>query len=132
MPTSRDLIQSLYDAFAEGDAATVLGALHPEAQWIEAENSPYADQNPYKGPARVGEGIFARIMAEFPNFTVTPEHIVGDENMVVAMGRYRGTHKASGRALDAQFAHAWTIQSGRITRFQQYTDSAQWNRVMGR
>jgi uncharacterized protein len=128
--TSRDLVQSLYDAFAKGDAATVLGALHPEAQWIEAENSPYADHNPYIGPASVGKDIFARIMSDFHDFTVSPEQFAGDGDMVVAMGRYRGTCSRTGKRLDAQFAHAWSLQNGRVMRFQQYTDTAQGIRTL--
>jgi ketosteroid isomerase-like protein len=27
--------------------------------------------------------------------------------------------------LDAQFAHVWWLEGGKITRFQQYADSAQ-------
>jgi uncharacterized protein len=130
MSSNRDLIQSLYNAFAQGDAAAVLGAMHPEVEWNEAENSPYADQNPYIGPGRVGQDVFGRIMADFPNFTVSPEQLVADGDMVVAMGRYRGIHAGTRKALDAQFAHVWTIANGKVVRFQQYTDTAQYERAM--
>lgn len=131
MSQNREPIRSLYDAFAEGDAATVLGALHPEARWVEAENSPYADRNPYVGPQQVGEGLFARLMADFPDFTVTPANLVAEGEKVVSMGRYRGTCDATGEPLDAQFVHVWTVEDGAVTGFQQYTDTAQWGRVMG-
>ena len=130
MLSNRELIQSLYDAFAKGDAATVLGAMHPEVEWKEAESSPYADQNPYVGPAQVGAGVFGRVMADFEGFTVTPRKLVAEGDTVVALGRYTGTHKGSGKRLDAQFAHAWTVRDGKVMDFQQYTDTAQYQRVM--
>lgn len=130
MLSNRELIQSLYDAFAKGDAATVLGAMHPEVEWKEAESSPYADQNPYVGPGRVGAGVFGRLMADFEGFTVTPLKLVAEGDTVVALGRYTGTHKGSGKPLDAQFAHAWTVRDGKVMEFQQYTDTAQYQRVM--
>lgn len=130
MPSNRELVQSLYDAFAKGDAATVLGAMHSEVDWKEAENSPYADQNPYVGPDRVGEGVFGRLMADFDGFTVTPQRLVADGDTVVALGRYTGTRKGSSKPLDAQFAHAWTIRDGKVVDFQQYTDTAQYQRLM--
>ena len=130
MPGNRQLVQSLYDAFAQGDAGTVLGAMHPEVDWKEAEGSPYADQNPYTGPQRVGEGVFGRLMQDFDNFSATPEQLVVEGDTVVALGRYRGTYKASGQPLDAQFAHAWTIRDGKVTGFQQYTDAAQYQQLM--
>ena len=76
MPSNREMIESLYDAFARGDAGAVLGAMHPQIDWNEAEGSPYADQNPYTGPQRVGEGVFGRTMADFDGFTATPQKII--------------------------------------------------------
>lgn len=130
MQSNRELVQSIYDAFAKGDAASVLGAMHPDVDWKEAESSPYADQNPYVGPSRVAEGVFGRLMADFKGFTVTPLKLVAEGDTVVALGRYTGTHKASSKPLDAQFAHAWTIREGKVTSFQQYTDTAQYQRLM--
>lgn len=130
MPSNRELVQSLYDAFGRGDAGTVLGAMHPEVDWNEAEGSPYADQNPYTGPQRVGEGVFGRLMGDFDGFTVAPRKLVADGDTVIALGRYTGTHRGSGQPLDAQFAHAWTIRDGQVVAFQQYTDTSQYQRLM--
>jgi hypothetical protein len=38
---------------------------------------------------------------------------------------------ATGRPLDAQFVHRWSLENGKVVAFQQYTDTAQWNRVYG-
>lgn len=129
MPSNRELVQSLYEAFGRGDADAVLGSMHEQVDWNEAEGSPYADQNPYTGPERVGEGVFGRLMEDFDGFTVTPHKLVADGDTVVALGRYAGTHRASGQPLDAQFAHEWTVRDGRITSFQQYTDTAQYQQL---
>ena len=52
----RDIVHNLYSAFAAGDAAAALALLHPRVVWVEAENAPYADRNPYIGPEAVAEG----------------------------------------------------------------------------
>ena len=124
-------IRDLYSAFARGDAATVLAMFDPEIIWNEAENIPYADRNPYVGPQQVAEGVFGRIMTDFDGFTVNPDKIVHEGDTVVALGRYRGTHRSTGEGLDAQFAHVWTFSNGKIVGFQQYTDTAQFLRVAG-
>ena len=54
-----------------------------------------------------------------------------DGDTVVAQGRYRGAFRGTGRTLHAQFVHVWTLRAGRVTHFQQYTDTAQFARVMG-
>lgn len=131
MPTPRDLIRMLYDAFARGDAETVLGALHEQVDWREAEGGPLAEDNPYIGPKAVGEGIFARLMEEIDGLAVTPKKFVAEGSDVVALGRYTGTHARTGEPLDAQFVHHWTVEHGKVTRFQQYTDTRQWTRIYG-
>lgn len=129
---NRQLIQALYDDFARGDAGAVLAAFHPQIHWLEAENVGYDDRNPYRGPQQVGEGVFGRILSEFEGFTVKPHQLVAEGDTVVALGRYSGRYRATGRALDAQFVHVWTLSDGQITAFQQYADTAQFGQVMGR
>lgn len=120
-----ELIQNLYAAFAQGDAAAVLNAFDPEIVWLEAESFPYADRNPYVGPGAVAEGIFMRIATEWDQFKVLPAELLDAGVTVVALGRYQGTYRATGKAIDAQFVHVWRIAGGRVKAFQQYTDTAQ-------
>lgn len=124
------IITSLYEAFARGDAATVLGALDPQVVWNEAENIEYADRNPYIGPQAVAEGVFGRLMAEWDGFGVTPQQFVSEGDVVVVTGRYRATHKASRTPIDAQFVHVWTLAAGKVVRFQQYADTLQFARAI--
>jgi hypothetical protein len=44
---------------------------------------------------------------------------------VIACGRYKAKNKATGRELDAQFAHFWGIRAGKLVTFQQYADTYQ-------
>ena len=64
MGTSSDFVKSLYDAFAKGDVATVIGALDGAIQWREAENYPYSAGNPYVGPEAVVEGVIKPLVAD--------------------------------------------------------------------
>jgi ketosteroid isomerase-like protein len=129
MGTSSDFVKSLYDAFAKGDVATVVGALDGAVQWREAENYPYATGNPYVGPEAVVEGVFKPLVADMDGFTIHPANFIDGGETVVVEGRYRGTMKATGKSLDAQFAHVWQLRGGKVVRFQQYTDSKQWSEV---
>ena len=126
-----DLIRSIYDAFAAGDVPGVLDRMSPDIVWNEAENFPYADGNPYEGPQAILAGVFARLGAEWDGFAALPEEFLDAGDTVVVLGRYRGTCKATGRAMDAQLAHVWRVRDGKAARFQQYTDTLQAARVMG-
>jgi ketosteroid isomerase-like protein len=127
-----DLVRAIYDAFAAGDFPGVLGRMSPDMVWNEAENFPYSDRNPYRGPQAILEGVFARLGAEWEGFAAVPEEFFeAGEHSVLVLGRYRGTFKATGRALDAQLAHVWRVADGKAVRFQQYTDTLQAARVTG-
>jgi ketosteroid isomerase-like protein len=124
------LIQQIYKAIARGDVPAVLGAFDSRIQWNEAEGFPYADGNPYVGPDAVLQGVFGRLIGEWDNFSVHPQSILATPAGAVALGRYSGTYKKNGRRIDAQFAHVWSIDDGKISGFQQYTDTAQFTRAI--
>jgi ketosteroid isomerase-like protein len=121
------IVKQLYDAFARGDVPAVLGAFDPNIRWQEAEGFVYADGNPYVGPEAVLQGVFGRLAGEWDNFTVHPREISATPDGAVTEGRYTGTYKATGRRIDAQFAHVWRISDGKVSGFQQYTDTAQFH-----
>jgi uncharacterized protein len=128
--TNVGLIQNLYAAFARGDGAAALAGMHATIVWNEAEGFPYADRNPYVGPAAVGEGVFFRLATEWDNFQAVPSELLDAGDTVVALGRYTATYKATGAPLDAQFAHVWRLRDGKVISFQQYTDTAQAARAI--
>jgi ketosteroid isomerase-like protein len=119
------LIRGIYDGFAAGDVAAVLGAMSPDIVWNEAENFPYADGNPYVGPQAIAEGVFARCIGEWDGFAVSVEEILDAGDTIVALGRYGGSCKATGKAMNPQLAHVWRIADGKAVAFQQYVDTLQ-------
>ena len=131
MTDNVQIVKNLYQAFGSGDVGAVLGAMDEKIEWMEAEGFLYADGNPYIGPAAVASGVFQRIIMDAENFAVSPSTFIGDGDSVVALGRYTGRMRATGIAVDAQFAHVWRLRDGKITGFQQYTDTYQWRVAAG-
>jgi ketosteroid isomerase-like protein len=126
------LIRAIYDAFGAGDVPGVVSRMSPDIVWNEAENFPYADRNPYLGPEAVLTGVFARLGTDWEGFAPVPDEFLDAGDTVVVLGRYRGTYKATGRALDAQLVHVWRVEDGKAVAFQQYTDTFQAVRVTER
>jgi ketosteroid isomerase-like protein len=121
--SNADVIRGLYAKFAAGDIPGVLADFAPDIVWNEAENFPYADQNPYEGPEAVLDGVFARLGAEWDGWTIEPDQVLDAGDTVVALGRYRATCKATGKAMNPQMVHVWTLSDGKVVRFQQYVDT---------
>jgi ketosteroid isomerase-like protein len=126
-----DTIKAGYAALGRNDPSGLFGAMDPAISWNEAEGNPLADRNPYVGPQAVGEGVFGRLLASIDNFTAVPATFIDGGDYVVVVGRYSGTMKGSAAALDCQFCHVYHFRDGKAVTFQQYTDTAQWVRLMG-
>lgn len=125
-----ETIQAAYAAFGRNDPSVLFGAMDPAISWNEAEGNPLADRNPYVGPQAIGDSVFGRLQAAINNFSVVPATFINGGDHVVVLGRYGGTMKAGGAKLDSQFCHVFRLRDGKIATFQQYTDTAQWARLM--
>lgn len=125
-------IRSLYEAFARGDVPAVLASMDPQIEWNEAENFIYADRNPYIGSQAILGGVFLRLASEWTAFSAVPDEILGSGDSVISLGRYRGTCKATGVRVNAQFVHVFQFRGGKIVKFQQYTDTAQFRDAVSR
>ncbi len=126
------LMKSLYEAFGRGDVPAVIGAMSPGIMWHQAEGNPYNPSGqPWVGPDAVMNNLFMRLGSEWDGFTVHPKafHDAGDS--VIVEGRYTGTFKPTGKSMDTQVCHVWDIKDGKVTRFQQYVDTAKLHAVMG-
>jgi ketosteroid isomerase-like protein len=125
------VVRDVYAAFGRGDVPAVLGAFDAKIEWRQAEGNPYEPSGKaWVGPSAVLQNLFMRLGAEWDGFTVHPKVFHDAGNAVVVEGRYTGTYKSSGKALDCQFCHVWKIRDGKITSFQQYVDTAQVQSVM--
>ena len=123
-------VEAFYAAMGRGDMPFVIGILDPQIVWNEAENFVYADHSPYVGLDAVLTGLFARLGGDWDGFSAVPREIVDGGETVVALGRYGGTYKATGVKVDAQFVHVFKFRDGKIAKFQQYTDTAQFQKAV--
>src|SRR5262245_55298717 len=126
-----ETIKAIYAAFGRNDPSVLFAAMDPAINWNQAEGNPLADRNPYVGPQAIGEGVFGRLLAAIDNFTVVPSTIIDGGDYVVALGRYGGRMKDGGATLDSPFCHVFQFRGGKMVMFQQFTDTAQWARLMG-
>ena len=118
-----EIVNGIYQAFGTGDVPAAVAAMSSDIEWNEAENFPYSDRNPYRGPDAVLSGVFARIFEEWDGFGVVPEQFLDAGDTVVMLGRYTGTFKATGQSMNPQVAHIWTLDGGKVARFQQLVDT---------
>jgi len=117
-------VRAFYEALVHRDPKLFAALLDPQIEWTSAENFIYADHSPYLGVDAVRKLIFERLPADWDNFSLTAGEILGGGDLVIANGRFRGTFKANGASIDAQFVQVFQFKDGKIARCQMYTDTA--------
>jgi ketosteroid isomerase-like protein len=125
-------VKAIYEAFGSGDIPGAIERMSPDIEWNEADDFPYADGNPYIGPQAILEGVFARIGGEWDGFAANVEELLDAGDTVVALGRYSGTYKTTGKPQDTQFVHVWRLKDGKAARFQQYANTLHAAQVIGK
>jgi ketosteroid isomerase-like protein len=122
MADNGTMISGMYAAFAKGDVPAVLAGFDSNIEWRDADGFPTGGT--YIGPDAVLNGVFMPLVTDWDGFTVTADEVVVSGERVVALGHYDGTYKKTGKSIiRVPFAHAWRMKDGKVTHFQQYTDT---------
>ena len=121
MATNKEIIETAYGSFAQGDVQAALGAMSDDIRWVEADGFPLAGT--YVGPQTVLEGVFMRLGEIGDDFAVVPDQFVADGETVVALGNYTWKHKSSGAPASVKMVHVWTMNDGKAVAFQQHVDT---------
>lgn len=117
-----------YAAFAARDVPMVLALLDPDVRWVETAGGPFAGT--FFGPEDVAQGVFARVAVEWSEFHVEPDDYIAAGDSVAVLGTYRGTYRATGKAMTARFVHVYRFREGRIVRYESVDDSASLNSAL--
>jgi uncharacterized protein len=120
-----DIVKRSYDAFARGDMDGVLGDMHQDIVWEQAQGLPHGGV--YHGLGEVKSNVFDPLDAEWwDEFSAVPAEFLEAGEQVVVLGRYRGVAKGTGTVLDVPFVHVWTLEDEKAVRFRQFLDTAGW------
>lgn len=118
------LVRRLYQAFEEGDHDAILVCLADDLQWRQAGAAVPAAAQAATGADALIERVVVPLERDWEGFTEEIDELFSADGHVVATGTYRGTHRVTGRSLEAEFCHLWWVEEDKIRRFRQFTDTA--------
>lgn len=115
------VVKDAYTAYLRGDIQAVIESLSDNVEWVAPAIEPVAGT--YRGPNDVAT-FFRKVneTSEFSSFD--SREFIAQGDRVVVLGRYKGTARATGRVYDCEWAMAFTVVNGKISKFQEYTDTA--------
>jgi uncharacterized protein len=118
------LAKSLYAAFGKGEIPTIIAALAPEILWeTVGRGSDFPTFGVRKGPVQVQE-FFALVGSnlDFSDFSPREYYPVGDK--VFVLGHYAMTVKKTGKKMESDWAHVFSVVGGKVTAFKEFLDTA--------
>jgi ketosteroid isomerase-like protein len=121
-----DKVRGLYDAFLRGDIATIIGALAPDATW---EITGRRKDHPVLGrrDGQQGAQEFFRTLAETQEATdFSPRSFHSSGDKVFVMGHYGWKMRKTGRTVDSDWIHVFTLKGDKVVAFREFTDTAQF------
>ena len=125
-----EIVKAAYDAFGRGDLVAFLGLMSDDCTWElpGAPQVPWAGK--FRGPAEIKQFVIA--LGNTVDFQVfQPRSFVGSADRVVVLGYEIGTMRTNDKSYETHWAHAFTLAGGKITRFQEYIDTAALIEALG-
>ena len=118
------LAQRAYEAFGRGDMAALAEVMADDIEWVNP-GDPAVDPNAgtFNGKEAV-LGWFGGLASTLDFTTFEPRAFIAQNDTVVSLVYAESTARGTGRTLVNHEAHVWTIRDGRLTRFQNYQDTA--------
>lgn len=126
--TNVEIVREGYEAFNDGDFETAMERFDENIEWICPDGMRYGGT--YRGPEEVGE-FFERVTSDIDDLQLDIERFIDGGETIVATGYTRGTASETGENVEYPFAHVLDLENGRITRFQEYPDTAQMEQALG-
>jgi ketosteroid isomerase-like protein len=92
-----------------------------DIEWITMLDSSHITG---RGPHHVVDEMLKPLAEEWESYAPSPSEFIADGgSTVVSLGRFTCVHNTTGKRADAQYAHIWTIETGKVARFRHYIDT---------
>lgn len=118
----RALVLASYESLNRGDVGAAMDALAEDAEWHESEELP--DTGVYRGREAI-RAFLTDFLASWERFHQTVEEVRQEGDRVAVVIHLRARGRGSAAAVDASYAHVWTISGGRGIRVDAFYDPAE-------
>lgn len=121
MMSNIDIVRAHYAASAQGNIDAMMAHVSPQVRWTEMAGFPCAGT--WVGPQAVTENVFAVLGRDWIGYRFELQSLIDAGEHIVGVGSYHGTYRATGKDMQARVAHVWRLEGGKVTAFEQFTDT---------
>jgi uncharacterized protein len=128
MQDSVGVVKDVYEAFGRGDVPAIFGLFHPEAEVYQSARLPWGGE--FKGHEELGV-FLSKLTGAVESEVETGRFIDDEDGHVVQIGHTRGTVRGTGARFEVPETHVWTVEDGKVKRFESYVDTAKMRAALG-
>jgi uncharacterized protein len=121
MRSAYEVVKAHYDANDRHDIEGMLADITPTTQWTEMAGFPCAGT--YHGREAIVKNVFMALGVQFDDYSFKLEQLLDAGDHAVGIGDYTARHKQTGKAMTARVVHVWRVDGGKVTHFEQFTDT---------
>ena len=119
---NKQLVEILFEAFADGDGRPFNAALAEDVTWIVHGSAPWA--RAYRGKSAVVEELQKPLVANFASrYRCRPERVIAEDDTVVVLARGEVT-TTRGEPYDNDYCFVLRLRDGEIVEIREYMDTA--------
>lgn len=119
----------MYELFSIKDFNAIRTLFDEKINWNQMKGFPGGGQ--YIGSDDVFEKVFDAFNQNWNSWKAFITRFIDSGDGAFVIGYYEGTYKATGRSMRAEFACEYKVINGKITEFNQYTDTFLIAEAMG-
>jgi uncharacterized protein len=116
-------VRRIYDAFVTGDVGHIVEQVTDDVHWVSHVDPVVPSGGDWSGRANVA-GFFAAIGGNVDITSFEPADFVAQGDTVVSTGRFGGTARPTGRAIDSEWVMIYRFADGRLASWDQFHDGA--------
>jgi ketosteroid isomerase-like protein len=121
------IAKQAYEDFGRGDIAAILNVLDENIVWITPGNLP--DSGTRQGRAEVAK-FFQSVAGLWDFQAFEPRDYISSGDQVAVVGSSTVTARSTGRQATAAWVMVWKFGNGKVTNFQEYTDTAALENIL--
>ncbi len=118
-----DVVRRGYDAFGRGDIDALLELFDEQIQWVTPGPSELATSGRRTGRQEVGQ-FFASVNELFDVQRFEPRDYIAQGDRVVVLGVEAARVRSTGKLLELDWVHVFTMRTGKVIAFQEFFDTA--------
>jgi uncharacterized protein len=124
-----ETVKKMYELFATKDNNAIRQIFDEKIKWNQMKGFPGGGQ--HIGADAVFEKVFGGFRQNWTNWKATITRYIDSGDGVFVIGFYEGTFNATGKHMKSDFACEYKVKDGKITEFNQYTDTFLIGQAMG-